>query len=88
MEAMKFYGWTWDELMSTPITGFWTCRRDMERLRCADRLEKFQLMCLDKSEEQSRRSWFDQQVAGIGTVVVEDHPFDPEGFNTLKTLSQ
>lgn len=81
---MRFFGWTWAELMEVPITGFWTCRRHMGRLRAAERLDALQQTGVANASTEDRRNWVESQQIQIGTVVVEDFEFSQKGWDALK----
>lgn len=84
---MRFYGWTWEQLMSTPIFGFWTCYRQMNRLKAQETLDKFRVEAVSNAEAGDRKAFVADLLSTIGTVV--KRKVTPEkGINRLKDLSR
>jgi hypothetical protein len=84
---MRFYGWSWEELMTTPIRAFWTCLKGMNRLRAAENKRLANIVALPNIADADRKAWFEAQDDAIGTVVVATPVRDEEGVKKLKKLA-
>lgn len=72
---MRFYGWSWAELMSTPIFGFWTCYRQMHRLQAQEQLAHIRLDgACNTSDLAVRKSYCTDLQETLGTVVTHKAP--------------
>lgn len=88
LKTMRFYGWSWRELMSTPISAFWTCYRYIERLRADEALSSLDASCYPHATEEGRKEVYHALKERMGTVSVEIEHRDEEGWQSLKKLSQ
>jgi hypothetical protein len=89
---MRFYGWTWSELMQTPIFGFWVCYRQMNRIVAQENLRQMNIVGLPNASEDWRREWADNQLEAIGEVVkatrAPEVKRDPDAGEKLKQLAK
>jgi hypothetical protein len=88
MKTMRFYGWSWQQTMSTPISAFWTCNKFIDRLRADEMLGWTPLHAFAAANEEGRKGLLAALEEQKGTVVVEKPVFDADGWRTLKTISQ
>lgn len=87
LKVMRFYGWSWAELMATPISAFWTCSKYIDRLRAEETYSQLDLHAYGNANEEGRRQIHDSLKERTGTVTIEIEPLDPEGWNLLKKIS-
>lgn len=83
---MHFYGWTWDQIVNTPIKLFWFLLKSMYRLQAAESLRWLNLLSMPNVTQDSRKSFVDEQLKTLGTIQIAEPVRDEEGFNKLKTL--
>jgi hypothetical protein len=87
MKTMRFYGWTWQETMSTPISAFWSCYGYIDRLRADESLSRLPESSFGNLDETGRKEVVSGLIDQIGTIVVEAPVFDQDGWKALRNLS-
>lgn len=88
MRVMRFYGWTWQQTMATPIFAFWTSLKYIDRLRAEEALAQLDASVYPHADTEGREAIVASLQRRMGTVSVEAPRFDAEGWNKLKNLSQ
>ena len=91
MEVMRFYGWTWFELMDCPITAFWVCYRQMGRIKAQESLQQLELIAQPNVSDETRQKFMDRQVEIMGSVVTSKQApnmeRDPDAISKLRALA-
>jgi hypothetical protein len=87
MKTMRFYGWTWQQAMATPIFAFWTCYAYVDRLAAQEMLDRLSINGFEHMEAQSRQQFITSLTERVGTVTVDKPVFDAEGWRSLKSIS-
>jgi len=88
LKTMRFYGWTWQQTMATPVSAFWTCYAYVDRLRADESLDRLAEQSFAWADEAGKKEIISNLQQRIGTVVVDKPVFDREGWRTLQKLSQ
>lgn len=85
---MRFYRWTWDQIMNLPLKAFWTCLKGKRRIQAQDNLQQLRLnrASLAEAEKKDVDGYIDDQLKILGTVVVEKAVRDPDALAKLKQL--
>lgn len=82
---MRFYGYTWEYMLSLPLRLFWTLVKSKNRINAAENLRQIQLLGFQNLEESSKKAYINDQQKVLGTVAVSDER-DTEGVEKLKAL--
>lgn len=85
---MRFYGWSWQETMATPIFAFWTCLKYIDRLRADEAMAQLDASAYPHVDHQGREAILASLKERLGTVAVDQPKFDAEGWSQLKKISQ
>ena len=86
VEVMHFYGWSWQEIVQTPLKLFWTLMKQMHRLKAAENLRWFAVLSMSSGgSEQDRREFIEAQKRNVGVTHMSEHR-DEEGINQLKNM--
>lgn len=88
LKTMRFYGWSWAELMATPISAFWTCLSYVDRIRADEAMASLDALTYPHADEAGRKQIVESLQSRKGSVSVEKPVMDVEGWNALKRISQ
>lgn len=88
LKTMRFYGWSWQQTMHTPISAFFTCNEYIDRLRADETMSRLPELDWAWADGESKRKLMADLQQRVGTVVLEDAVFDREGWETLRNLTK